>query len=137
MKFVIVDVENQSATLREFEDLEGAKKEAGLKRHQVDHGCLWLDPDRSRGMSVVVYEFGLMEPDEQQHFSINGQLYAGNAVLYSHVMGETVDVEAEDIPTITFIGGRAEVEEAIANNEVSRPDMRANGEVVWEWGRGR
>jgi hypothetical protein len=67
-----------------------------------------------------------------KYFSIYGQLFAGNAVLYAfNKSGETIDIR--QLPAIMFYRDVAEVERAIDAGAVKRPQMSYGETVYWRW----
>lgn len=106
---------------------------ASLKSGHVDFGTLSIDDENNRRLSVVVYEFGLLEPSE--HFFVcDKRLYAGNALLFASndEDGETISVGGEP-PSIFYLHSKDAVEKAIQEGRVKRPQSSVNGEVLWEW----
>ena len=127
MRFVTI---NPSAHLIEFIEsvsVDAAVRHAGLSK-DVDHGII------DRSIAVVVHEFSMFaDPDQQSYFAMGGRLYAGNALLYAYAAsGETTDMPDVRLEP-TFLHGREEVEAAIQNRIVARPEMKVNGEVIWRW----
>lgn len=125
-KFIIIDPVRKATRVTEKRELGEALIEAGLKVSGVDHGSI------GPHLGVVVYEFGLfVPPDDQHYFSINGRLYAGAGVLYGvDDNGETVDAV---MPKIRFFDNTREVEMAIELEEVTQPSIAVNGQVLWLW----
>jgi hypothetical protein len=113
--------------------LEEAYAMVGLKAGEVDHGALMPLVDGGN-VGVVVYEFAFMVPaSEQSYFSLNGQLFAGPAVLYQvDGFGLTVDMGGSTIVT-KFYDDAAHVEYLIGQSVLERPAIRVNGEVLWQW----
>jgi hypothetical protein len=111
---------------------DDAKKIAGLDPLKTDHGVVWRDY-RVGGIAIVVYEFGLFIPrDQQRYFAIRDQLYAGAAILYGFdAAGETVDLR--ELPAVYFFGSAEEVERAIVGRQINRPILAVNNEVLWRW----
>jgi hypothetical protein len=99
----------------------------GLKRGEIDFGSI------NRKMGIVVYEYGLFTPPAQQdYFSINGHLYAGNAVLFANdEQGETITLDS--LPLITWFKNADAVEKAIHCGNVQRPRIATNDKVLWLW----
>lgn len=126
MKYGIIRPELLMAEIVEFETTNGAIEAAGLKPGEVDFGSI------ARDLSIIVYQFGLYEPENMHHFSINGTLYAGGAVIYQHQCGETVDLDK--LPSISFHGGAETTEAAIQSGIVLRPWFGVNEVQMWEWG---
>jgi hypothetical protein len=124
--YVIVDpkkktVERFSGTFME------AKKKAGL--NGVDFGML------TPSVSVVVYEYGMFDPpEEQSYFAMGGRLFAGTAVLLGvDKHGEDRDLSGLELPPVIWFDNTEEIEAAIARGEVVRPHMAVNNEVFWKW----
>src|SRR5262245_20075745 len=127
MRFVIIRPATQRIDVEEHAKIEDAYARAGLAILEMDHGVV------AQGLGIVVYEFAMFQPPaKQSYFTINARLYGGNAVLYAFDhKGETTDVNA--VPTIRFIPTLKAVERNIALGLVQRPELRINGEVVWQW----
>jgi hypothetical protein len=67
-------------------------------------------------------------------FQIGRRLFAGNALLFAYeALGNTIDFEQIDNIGVTFFGGAAAVERAIAAGIIDRPTFSVNGETVWQW----
>lgn len=132
MKFTVINPKEKHMVTIDAADLKTAQEQAGLDK--VDHGLVMRDHETGAGISIVVYEFGLFVPAEEQHyFSLNGRLYAGNAVLYSFDFeGNTIDVMPPPGAPVWF-DSLADVEAAIAAQAIPRPRMSINAEVIWEW----
>lgn len=114
-------------------DLDAALRMVGLRVAHVDHAGIWRDAER--GLAIVVAEFGLFVPPQQQHyFSLLRGLYAGNAVLYAFDgEGSTIDVRPQDVPVPVFYRSVGAIERAIAENEIARPSIRVMGKLKWQW----
>ena len=83
MKFVIIDPAAAKVEKVEAKDLNEAFPLAGLKPGEVDFATLYLDEDGA-GVSIVVYEEGLLLPvEEARYFSIGSHLFVGGAVLFA------------------------------------------------------
>ena len=125
--YLLIEPAEQRATTRRFNSLDEACRAVGLSRDQVDHGSL------GQGQSIVVYEYGLRRPIEQQHlFALRQNLYEGNAVIYAEdIEGRRVDVDQTPIPR--WFKNVDEVWEAIEQGDVIQPSMAINGEVLWLW----
>jgi hypothetical protein len=130
MKFAIITPSKQNIFVAEFADLDIALRTAGLDGRGVDHGLISYGFHR---IGIIVYEFGLfLPPSEQSYFSINAQLYAGNAVLYgTDDSGATVDLRA--MPDVFFMPNQGAVERSIELGLVHRPYMAVNDHVTWQW----
>ena len=130
MNFFMVDAERGGFVDQECEDLRSAMIVMGLK--DVDHGIV------EKGIAIVVYEHGLFESENCSWFSLNGRLYAGNAVFYGFdEMGETVELETSQrvriASNIRFLFHFTDVERAIEAGYVKRPEIKINGAVIWRW----
>jgi hypothetical protein len=132
MKFGRIDVENCSTTTVDHENLDAAKRACGLRN--VDFVTL-THTRGVGGVQIVVDEFGLYAPvNQQRYFSIGRRLFAGNALLFAYeALGNTIDFEQIDNIGVTFFGGAAAVERAIAAGIIDRPTFSVNGETVWQW----
>ena len=130
-RFLLIDAKARTSRVEDLKTFEEAKAAVGLDKVGTDHGVI------SRGLSVVVDEFGLFAPRETTaYFSLRQQLYAGNAVLYRYDgRGETIDVDAAgtfsfDPPS--FLTGD-EAEAACQTGMIFRPTITVGGEVRWAW----
>lgn len=96
----------------------------------VDHGVV------QRGVGIVVYEYGLLQGDGP-YFSISGQLFSGDAILYGYdKRGDSVDMPNGWLPPLlAFYARKEEVEAAISWGLVHRPRATINGKTTWEWNR--
>lgn len=132
MRYLIVDPNTKSVRSCEAEHIHDAEQQAGLDVNHVDHGTVVRY--RDGGIGIVVYEFGLLEPPEQQKFfSLAGQLFAGPAVLYAFdETGETCPMPKLPNPPLWF-DTVEDIELAIAANVVKRPATSVNGAVLWQW----
>ena len=134
MKFLAIKPREEVAEVIEAKDAHAAYRMVGLDPLKIDHGVA-LKHDGG-GLGIVVYEFGLFEPSqEQSYFAIGQRLYAGNALIYNFDhKGATVDFELGRPPVpIWWFDNAADVEAAITNDTISRPQMLVNGDVIWEW----
>jgi hypothetical protein len=127
MKFGIIDAVNKTAALEDLPDMEGAIRRAGLTLGHVDFGML------TEHVHVVVDEFGLYVPvGEQNYFSVGLHLCAGSAVIFAvDRRGATVDLQM--LPPIMWYKNATVVEQAIERNEIARPVIAFNDEVLWQW----
>jgi hypothetical protein len=125
--FIVVDVRHCAVTPVRCKDFAVALKKAGLQVARIDFA------EVASGISIVVYEFGLFEPPaKQKYFSINGNLYAGNALLFGHdKIGETINLT--EPPPVTFYSSGEAVERAIGTGEIKRPVISVNGRAIWQW----
>jgi len=121
-----------STSIGQYVDLDDALQSVGLNSRQIDFGCL-KRPDMTPGISIVVYEFGLKEPPQDQHFfAIGRSLFAGNAVLFAFDdVGSTIDLE--QMPPVLFFRDHHEVERSIEEDIIDRPEISVNGRVLWQW----
>jgi hypothetical protein len=117
--------------------VQEAYEALGLSEVGVDHGRVYTDPFTGSRVAIVVHEFSLFAPPEQQkYFSIMGRLYGGNAVIYAEDRdGQFITVP--EPPPGMFYRSHIEVEAAIKRREVHRPETRINGELVWSWPAGK
>jgi hypothetical protein len=126
VKFTLIDATRRCAEQRLFERWEEAGATLGLKSGEVDMGTL------ARGTGIIVYEYGLFEPKETaKYFSIGPRLYVGNAVLFGvDEDGETISVSG--IPPIRYYDDWQQVDKAINEGDIVRPQIAVNGEVLWQ-----
>jgi hypothetical protein len=128
MKYVLIDAAEAVTRLVKCQGLDEAKILADLDPDHVDHGVIL------QGVGIVVAEFGLFEPkEEQSYFALEGRLYAGNAVLYGYDVSTGVDKDMTHMPPAIFFKDYEAVETAIDAGLVQRPEMAINGEVIWRW----
>jgi hypothetical protein len=129
MIFGIINAKLRKARVMDLPDVDSAKLVARLKPLEVDHGSI------TRNLHIIVYEFSLYVPVNEQHwFSIGGKLYGGNAVLYAcDDAGETISLPMDRLPPILWFKDAAAVEQAIGWKQIERPIMAFNGEVLWQW----
>jgi hypothetical protein len=145
MKFAIVRPAERRVEVAAFESFDAACKFAGIDGK--DFGTIWMPHsqyDRA-GLSIVVYEFGLLKENpttkepivQQPMFAINRRLYAGNAVLFSfNESGETISLslpEQEITNSIIWLKNREEAEMAIMIGLVERPVFSIDGNVISSW----
>jgi len=103
--------------------------DAGLNDDGTDHSMV----DKHTGIVFNQYDM-YVPPEQQDYFAINGRLYAGNALIYGvDDRGNTVDIVETDRLTPIFLHGREEVERAIQDGLIARPQLRVNGELIWKW----
>jgi hypothetical protein len=115
-----------SVRVQDCGDFADALSAVGLRSSGSDHGNV------SDVLAIVVHETSLFRRDRIKYFSIYGQLFAGNAVLYAFApSGETVDVK--QLPPVMFYRDMAEVERAIDVGAVKRPQMAYGDVVYWRW----
>jgi hypothetical protein len=131
IKYAIVNTWRRQSQILEFPNLDQAMRHAGLTPMEVDHGVLSRSINGD-GIGLFVAEFGLgVPPDRQKYFAVRHSLFAGNAVLYAfNEGGETIDMTR--MPPIVWLDGD-EVEAAIQQGAIVRPQLAVNGEVFWRW----
>ena len=132
MEYGVINAELQTAFLFNTEEINEAKKQAGLDPLGVDHGT--VEP----GLGIVLYEFGLLEPQEH-YLIINRTLYAGNAVLYAYdENGETVDLTLARLASlnIEYLHGVEAVEKALRHGHAVRPYTAINDQQIAIWHNG-
>lgn len=98
----------------------------------VDFGVLEV------GMTIMVYEYGLLQGHVASYFSIGTRLYAGNAIVFAtDEEGATIGVAGHVINALNqllkWYDSIAEVEAAIEGREIERPHASVSGEVIWQW----
>jgi len=132
MKFYAIKPADCAVETIEAKEPYEAYKALGLDRMGVDHGTVARFDDGG-GVAIVVYEFSLFVPvDDQRWYSILGQLFGGNALLYGYdAHGETCEFDTP--PPIVFYPNAQEVEKAIERGEVKRPQIAVNQNVLWRW----
>lgn len=129
MRYGLIYPERKSAMLVDIASMDAALRRVGLLKGATDHGTV------VEGLAVVVGEFGLFVPPEQQsYFAIAGydHLLAGPAVLYGYNV-EGHDVELVQLPRIEWLPDRPAVERAIAAGLVKRPHLGMGDDVIWRW----
>lgn len=139
-RFAIINPKEKSVTALEAKDYQTAVAAAGLRLGELDFGTVDYFKDGS-SLSIIVYEYGLLEGDESNYFAFNQRLYNGNAVLFAaDEEGETTDLSTNLIqhlnigcPMLLWFNNIFEVEDAIAKNKVIRPQSSINGTVFWSW----
>lgn len=131
MRFLLIRPEQVRAELEEHEDVPSALRALGLRQGEIDHGTV------SQYLGIMVYEYGFLRPiEEQRLFSIWGQLFCGNALVYRFGQrGETVDMCRALVPPVTFYSGAKEVERSIRAGLVQRPYTAVNDQILWRWNR--
>ncbi len=133
MKYVIIDPKARTIetvnTGDKVDDLKAVIRRAGLDPSAVDHGSM------GRRIGYVVFEYGMFTPAaEQNYFAIGAKLIAGPCVLYGvGAMGETVDLMKSQITDVRFYLGANDVEAAIEREEIYRPQMSTDGNIIWQW----
>ena len=132
MKFFAIKPAQCAVETIEASEPYEAYKTLGLDQLRVDHGVVARFDDGG-GVGIVVYEFSLFEPiNEQRWFSILGQLFGGNALLYGFdASGETCGFDLP--PPVVFYRDAHEVETAIASGQIKRPQIKVNENVIWQW----
>ena len=135
MKYLKVDPENQKTEIIEVKDSGDSSyceacQIAGLNPSELDFGTL------DENLSIIVFEWGLMNPKVKSWFSINHRLFNGPAIIFaSNYEGATISIKESQIPKILWLNSIEEVEAAIASGKVVRPQSSINGQVFWEWNR--
>ena len=127
MRYAIINPAKQTLRAIDASSFDVALDVAELVKSEVDHSMV------TRQIGIVVYEYGLYVPPDQQHyFALGRRLYAGNALLYGcDQAGETIDLTA--CPEPTFFKSAADVEAAISTGKIERPIVALNDEVIWKW----
>jgi hypothetical protein len=135
IRYLIIDP--TARTVRKFETKDTTAKDAmataGLKPGAVDFGMV------GPAVSIIVGETGLFsDPDKGGYFSLGLSLFHGPAVLFGvGDSGETISLAvAADhnvLSGIRFYDSLSQIEKAIQDGVVDRPQMSVNGEVVWRW----
>jgi hypothetical protein len=127
MRYIVIDPEKKTTRAIDASSFDVALDVAGLGDVCRDHGSI------TRSIAIVVYEYGLFEPPENQHyFALDGRLFAGRALLYAvDTAGETIDLTI--CPEPTFFKSAADVEAAIYAGKVERPIKAINDKVIWKW----
>lgn len=136
-RFAIINPKEKSVTALEAKDYKTAVAAAGLRLGELDFGTVTQFKDGS-SLSIIVYEYGLLEGNESDYFALNGRLYNGNAVLFAaNEEGETIDLSIQHLnkglTTLLRFKNISEIEDAIAKNKVIRPQSSFNGMVYWSW----
>lgn len=142
MPFVgIIDVKAREVRLFNSQSdamLTDAKEAAGLKPFEVDHGTI------TQQWYIIVDEYGLLKGKSYEYFRFGRQLFNGSAVLYhTDEAGETIDVgmavitHLNNCRDVEWFDNLHQVEEAIADGRLERPQTSINGEVVWSWNKGQ
>lgn len=139
--YILIDPTNQTVQNYNAEDWMDAIHAAGLDVNALDHGNIGRGTHGS--INIWVYEFGLISPQTDKYFAIEKQLFNGPAVMYfADLRGETIDVPlsmAEHLKSnhLRWFSGTSEVEDAIGAGRVTRPASSINGQIVWEWNKGK
>ena len=121
--------------------IEAGSFEAALVVAKLDT-CTVLHADIAPGLAIAVDEQSLMSrPEQQSYFALQAdprrdrKLYSGNALLYAFdVAGQNINVDPTKPLHLTWISGPQEVEAAIKEGFIERPEVLSyNGAVIWEW----
>lgn len=133
-QFIIIRPGEKSCERHQFDDLDGARKAAGLDKVGVDFGSL------TPRHGIVVYELGLLKGNPTEYFSIGSALFNGGAVIFAtDETGETVDISSHELAAVLrnlkFYDSVEDVERAIEARYVRRPQQSINGVVCWEWNK--
>src|SRR5262245_47057805 len=133
MKYGKIDAAAHKVSIIEAEHWDDAKRMCGLVPLQTDIGTIHHEFGVG-GCAIVVAEFGLFVPPDQQHyFAIGVRIFAGNAMLYSYdAEGVTIDFDYPDLKITWFNSGR-DVENAILTGKVVRPRISRADVTLWEW----
>jgi hypothetical protein len=140
-RYAIIEPQARKIRTGLFNDYRDAVRDAGLNPSELDFGTCARWPD-GRTLSIIVYEFGLMNGDPSAYFGFNGSLYNGPAVLFmANSEGETIDISealvahfaSESCPHFLWFADLSEVEDAIRLRKIARPQSAVNGKVVWQW----
>jgi hypothetical protein len=127
MRFVTIDATKRRVDVVAANRIDQVLKLVGLDPGHVDltRAC--------DGIGIMVWEFGLRaDPETVKFFSLGDQVYAGNAVLFAYGEGgESIDLA--DKPPVMFYRSAREVEMAIQRDEIARPTVVINGNLVWAW----
>lgn len=153
MYFLTIRPDKCSLEVVSFPDPRDAVRHIGIDPMRTDHGTLrgyaamlTASKEYPKGLSLIVYEMGLLEKHWEHFFGLKGELYSGSAVVYAFDgSGDTCDIPPEDVEwvrdNISFFGSRLVAEAAINMGVVNRPqqsittfkDGKAITEVMWEW----
>ncbi len=131
--FILIDPTNHSVLNLETQTLDDALHAAGLNHGEIDHGTV------AQGFGIVVYEYGLTNPKTNHYFGLNGQLFNGPAIIYAFdIRGETISClfELAEIlknEAIGWLDSKDEVERAIKEKKIRRPQITVNGTIFWNW----
>lgn len=132
MKFISIRPSTKTLDIFDAESFEAALVYCGLKTGEIDIGNL------GKNYSIAVYEFGLLEELNQGYFTLNGFLYAGNALVFAiDDTGATVSVTPADLALVStscaFYETALQVEAEIVAGLVHRPQSSVGGVVHWQW----
>lgn len=137
-RFAIIRPSTRTVTNEDHPDYKSAMQSAGLDG--VDFGTVanWHD---GSSLSIIVYEWGLVKGNPAEYFALEGRLYNGNAVLFkADLEGETTDLPEglaahmqSECTHLSWFANPQEVEMAINDGRVTRPQSSINGQVTWEW----
>jgi len=127
MRYAVIDPQKRTLRAIDASSFDVALDVAGLADVGRDHGLV------NRSLGIVVHEYGLYEPPDQQHyFALGSKLFAGKALLYAFdERGKTIDLT--QCPEPVFFASPAAVEEAIDAGQIERPMKALNGRIVWQW----
>lgn len=134
-QFILIDPENKSIRLTEALTWRDAALTIDLPSDQCDHQSLGLE------YGMFVYEWGLMRPRKPGlYWRLNKQLLNGPAVIYRETEGTNADCSSSVLSALTnhveWLGTETDVEKAISEGRVNRPNSAINGQVYWEWNKG-
>lgn len=140
-KFACINPDKREIFIFEASNYKEALERVGLEQGKIDFGN--VGHTHSGSFSIMVYEFGLINPKQKTYFRLGKQLFNGSAVIFkANLEGETVDFPEQIVdhwksgcPEFEFFKDISSVEKAISSNRVIRPQTRINNEIVWEWNR--
>lgn len=140
--FAIIEPKLRRIQTGDFPDYKAAVVDAGLSLGELDFDTIarWKD---GRTLSIIVYEYGLIKgkSNPEGYFSFDGRLFNGNAVIFmADEEGETIDLNPNlakhlesNCTHFKWFANSTEVEAAIIDGQVHRPQSAVNDEVFWEW----
>ena len=132
MKYLVIDPFIRGSKIVIAKSTAEALALAGLDGNDTDHGVVGRYFDR--GLGIFVGGHSMFEPvNEQKYFAIGGRLYAGRGLVYAFDgQGRTIEF-ARPIPMVRFFEDALEIEYAIHQHEIMRPQIVINGKVTWSW----
>ncbi len=143
MNFAIIHPTTKTIELVDCVDYRAALVLAGLDQNGVDFGTVAQWKDGST-LSIIVYEFGLIEPVNQTPISPS-TINSTTAPRFSSKAdpeGETVDFPSnltthlnEGCEALLWLGTVEAVEAAITSNQIPRPQSSINGVPTWTWNK--
>jgi hypothetical protein len=134
MRYGLVDPERRKFAVIDCPTIEDAYARVGLTAGETDHGTVCrLDNGGSIGIVVFQYSF-YVEVAKQHYFALGSKLYAGAAVLYqANRYGQTAPYAIANPLAPRWFCNAAEIEEAIREGEITRPQVVMNGNLIWRW----